>query len=207
MTNSTIQAPKQFRRSSALYLNHVYFADAEETMWHCQQIKLTDVQVHGDYFGMDSQNIVADHLTVVGNYVFDGAKNVEVHHSTFLAKDAFWNCENVTIYDSTINGEYLGWNTKNLTLINCTIESNQGLCYIDHLVMKHCRLLQTDLAFEYCSAIDAEICSEITSVKNPISGVIRAEKIGNLILDPEKIDPKQTKIILTAGQTTEVRAS
>lgn len=207
ITDSTIQAPKQFRRSSEIDLKHVYFADAEETLWNCQQVKLNDVQVHGDYFGMNSQDIVADHLTVVGNYVFDGAKNVEVHNSTFVAKDAFWNCENVTVYDSTINGEYLGWNTKNLTLINCTIESNQGLCYIDHLVMKNCRLLQTDLAFEYCSEIDADIHSEITSVKNPISGVIRAEKIGHLIMDPQAIDPSQTKIILTADHKTEVKAS
>ncbi len=144
---------------------------------------------------MNSSNIYVDHLNLIGNYVFDGAKNVEVHDSTFVSKDAFWNCENVTIYDSTINGEYLAWNTKNLTLINCTIESDQGLCYIDHLKMRNCRLLRTDLAFEYCSDIDAEINSNIMSVKNPLSGTIHARSISEVILDPTKVNPSKTTII------------
>ncbi|VTU50631.1 hypothetical protein AMBR_NBBOBCOC_02840 [Lacticaseibacillus rhamnosus] len=33
-------------------------------------------------FGMNSTNIVADHLDLIGDYAFDGAKNVEIHHST-----------------------------------------------------------------------------------------------------------------------------
>ena len=159
------------------------------------------MQANGDYFGMNSENIYADHLNLIGNYVFDGAKNVEVHHSTLVSKDAFWNCENVKIVDSTINGEYLAWNTKNLTLINCTIESDQGLCYIDHLTMRNCRLLRCDLAFEYCSDIDATINSNIMSVKNPISGTIHARSIGEIILDPTKIDPSKTTI------TTDDKAS
>lgn len=195
INDSTIQAPKIFRRSSRITLNHDHFSDAEETLWNCRDIKMTHVQANGDYFGMNSENIYVDHMNLVGNYVFDGAKNVEVHNSTFVSKDAFWNCENVTIFDSTINGEYLAWNTKNITFVNCTIESDQGLCYIDHLTMRNCRLLRTDLAFEYCSDIDADINSTIMSVKNPISGTIHAHAIDDVILDPTKIDPSQTKII------------
>lgn len=194
ITNSALQAPKLFRRSSQIRLAHVHFAAAEETMWTCDDIRLEDVQINGDYFGKDSSNIYLDQVKLIGNYCFDGAKNIEAHHSTFIAKDAFWNCENVTLYDSTITGEYLAWNTKHLTLVNCTIESQQGLCYIDHLSMKNCQLLRTDLAFEYCSNIDAEITSDILSVKNPISGRIRAHGIDTLILDRTKIDPSQTKI-------------
>ncbi|KRN28132.1 hypothetical protein IV38_GL001583 [Lactobacillus selangorensis] len=139
--NSTLQAPKLFRRAHQITLTNDHFSDAEETLWNCSDIHIDNVQATGDYFGMNSENIYVDHLNLVGNYVFDGAKNVEVHNSTFVSKDAFWNCDNVTVYDSTINGEYLAWNTKNLTLINCTIESEQGLCYIDHLTMKNCQLL------------------------------------------------------------------
>jgi len=193
--NSTLQAPKLFRRGSQIRLEHVHFSNAEETLWQCDDIRLTDVQAAGDYFGMNSTNIYLDHVDLIGNYCFDGAKNVEVHHSTFVSKDAFWSCDNVTIYDSTINGEYLAWNTKHLTLINCTIESDQGLCYIDHLTMKHCKLLRTDLAFEYCSDIDADIVNDIMSVKNPTSGVIRAHGIETLIMDSTVIDPAKTKII------------
>ena len=204
ITDSIFQAPKLFRRSSQITLQNDYFADAEETLWNCQDIRLENVQVTGDYFGMNSENIYADHLSVVGNYVFDGAKNVEVHNSIFVSKDAFWNCENVTIYDSTITGEYLGWNTKNLTLINCTIESEQGMCYIDRLTMKNCRLQNSDLTFEYCTEINAEITTPVISIKNPSSGTIIVEQVDQIILDTDCIDPTQTTII--TSQRNEVSA-
>ena len=114
-----------------------------------------------------------------------------------LSKDAFWNTENVTVYESQIFGEYLGLNAKNLTFVNCTIESLQGLCYIDNLVMKNCKLINTTLAFEY-STVDAEITGKIDSVMNPTSGTIRADKIDELILEKDRIDPSKTKIICRA---------
>ena len=138
--------------------------------------------------------MVIRNFRMSGNYSFDGVKNVEIHNARMMTKDAFWNSENVTVYDSYICGEYLGWNAKNLTLINCTIESLQGMCYIDNLVMKNCRLLNTTLAFEY-SSVDAEIVSGIESVMNPTSGTIRAEHIGELIMEPDKVDVSRTKII------------
>jgi hypothetical protein len=194
INDSALQAPKLFRRASNIRLNNVHFADAEETMWTCDDIKLKDVQVNGNYFGKDSSNIYAENLNVVGNYVFDGAKDIEVRNSTFVSKDAFWNCENVTIYDSKISGEYLAWNTKNLTLINCTIESDQGLCYIDGLKMINCKVLRTDLAFEYCSNIDADITTNVMSIKNPISGSIKVKSVDKVIFDDPQIDPDKTKI-------------
>lgn len=112
-----------------------------------------------------------------------------------LLKDAFWNAENVTVYDSVIHGEYLGWNSKNLTFINCTIESLQGLCYIENLVMKNCTLLNTTLAFEYSTGIDAQINGKINSVMNPSSGVIQADEIEELIMEKDKINPADTQII------------
>ena len=143
---------------------------------------------------MNSQNMRVSDLTLYGNYSFDGAKHVEIHDSHLLSKDAFWNSEDVTVYDSFISGEYLGWNAKNLTLVNCTIESLQGLCYIDNLVMKNCRLLNTTLAFEY-STVDADIVGKIDSVLNPSGGVIRADYIAELIIEKDKVDPGKTKII------------
>jgi hypothetical protein len=202
LADTTCQAPKLFRRCNRVDLERVHFSDAEETLWHCRDIRIHDMQANGDYLGMDCDGVYAEHLNVVGNYVFDGAHNLEIHDSTFVSKDAFWNCENVIIHDSVINGEYFGWNTKNLTLVNCTIHSNQGLCYIDHLTMRNCRLLHTDLAFEYCSDIDADIRSSIMSVKNPISGSIRAERIDSLIMDRKVIDPNRTTIEITQTPAT-----
>ena len=196
LINCTINAPKQFRRAKNIIVTNSVFTDAKETMWGCENINLNIVYVKGDYFGMNSSHIKADHLTVDGNYVFDGASNIEVHHCTFNSKDSFWNCHDVTICDSVIDGEYIGWNSTNLTFINCTIRSHQGLCYIKGLKLVNCQLIDSDLTFEYCEDIDAEITSSIKSVINPISGQIKAKKIEKLIFDEEYIDPSKTKIIV-----------
>ncbi len=193
-----IQAPKNFRRCKGLELTDVTFTNAEETLWSCDDVTIDYVTAKGDYFAMNSNNMKIDDLKLDGNYSFDGCKNVEVRNSNLLSKDAFWNTENVTVYDSFISGEYLGWNAKNLTLINCTIESLQGMCYIDNLVMKNCKLINTTLAFEY-STVDADICSKIDSVMNPTSGTIKAKHIDNLIIEKDKVDPSKTKIIVQEG--------
>jgi hypothetical protein len=197
MSDCVVQAEKIFRRCNGVELNRVHLSDANETLWSCDGVRMSDIQARGDYFGMNSTNIVASHLNLVGNYCFDGARNVEIHDSTFIAKDAFWNCENVTIVDSKINGEYLGWNTKNLELVNCIVESDQGLCYVEGLTLKNCRLVHTDLAFEYCSDIDADVRSTVDSVKNPISGRISAQHIEQLIRDERFVDPNRTEIVIT----------
>jgi hypothetical protein len=193
ISNSTIEAPKTFRRTKDITLNHVNMLNAGETLWNCDQITLDHVTAKGDYFGMNSTNIMIRDFELVGNYSFDGGKNIEIHNAKMLSKDAFWNCENITVYDSFISGEYMGWNSKNLTFVNCTIESLQGMCYIDNLVMKNCRLLNTTLAFEY-STVDVQIDSTIDSVMNPAGGIIRANAIKELILDDTKINPDMTQI-------------
>ena len=193
--NAVIQAPKNFRRSRGIKLTDVAFTNAKETLWTCSDVALTNVSVaNGDYFAMNCSDLTIDGLTLDGNYSFDGVKRAVIRNSRLLTKDAFWNSEDITVYDSFISGEYLGWNSKNLTLVNCTIESLQGMCYIDNLVMKNCKLINTTLAFEY-SNVDAEITSGIESVFNPGSGTIRAESIRELIIEKDKIDPSKTRII------------
>lgn len=189
-----VDAPKNFRRCHDITLKNVSIPDAAETLWSCDQVTMEHVLAKGDYFAMNSQNMKIRDFTLYGNYSFDGVQNVEIHNAKMLSKDAFWNSDHVTVYDSFISGEYLGWNAKNLTLINCTIESLQGMCYIDNLVMKNCKLINTTLAFEY-STVDAQIDSKIDSVLNPSGGVIRADYIENLIIESDKVDPGKTTII------------
>ncbi|MEG0277329.1 MAG: DUF3737 family protein [Coprobacillus sp.] len=193
--DSMIEAPKTLRRSSHIQLENVDMPLALETLWNCHDIELKNVSARGDYFGMNSQDLKIEKLNLTGNYCFDGVKNIEVHHSKLISKDAFWNCENVVVYDSVIIGEYLGWNSKNVTFINCTIESLQGLCYIENLKLVNCKLINTTLAFEY-STVDADIVSCIDSVMNPLSGVIKAYGIGELVLDETKINPQDTEITI-----------
>jgi hypothetical protein len=194
--DSAIEAPKNFRRCNNLTLKNVSIPNASETLWSCDNVNMENVVAKGDYFAMNSNNMVIHNLTLYGNYSFDGSKNVEIHNSKLLSKDAFWNSDNITVYDSFISGEYLGWNSKNLTLINCTIESLQGMCYIDNLVMKNCKLINTTLAFEY-STVEADIVGKIDSVLNPNGGRISAESIDELIIEKDKVNPEKTKIMLT----------
>ena len=193
LTNCIVEAPKTFRRASNIKLKNVSMPNAEETLWNCRDIKMENVTAKGNYFAMNSENSQINKFELVGNYSFDGSKNIEIRNAKLLSKDAFWNCENVTVYDSFISCEYLGWNSKNVTFINCTIESLQGMCYMDNIVMKNCRLLNTTLAFEY-SIVDARVNGTINSILNPISGIIEADVIGELTLDKTKINPEKTKI-------------
>ena len=194
ITDSVIAAPKTFRRSSRIKLDGVSMPNALESAWNCTDMELTDVTINGDYFGFGASNVTADYIDVEGNYLFDGGKNITVRNSKLISKDAFWNCENVTVENCLIVGEYLGWNSKNVTFINCTIESNQGMCYMDNVILRGCKLVNTDLCFEYCT-VDAEIDSHVDSVKNPISGRIVAKSIGEIIHEADKVDVNKTLII------------
>ena len=191
---TTITAPKLFRRCQNVTLEDVEFTNAKETLWSCDGVSLTNVQVKGDYFGMNSKNITANKLHIKGFYCFDGCENVTIRNAYLNTKDAFWNCKNVVVYDSYIEGEYIGWNSKNITFINCSIVSLQGLCYIENLVIKNCRFYDTTLAFEY-STVNATIDGGIESIFNPKSGYIKADYIEELIMQPDKIDPTETEIV------------
>ena len=193
--NCKIDAPKTFRRANNITLINVELPNAAETLWACKNVKINNLKVRaGDYLAMNCEDMEVDGLDLVGNYAFDGAKNVVIKNSTLMTKDAFWNSDNITVYDSFISGEYLGWNSKNLTLINCTVESLQGLCYIQNLVMKNCKLVNTTLAFEY-STVQADIDGKVDSVINPSGGKITADEIGELIIQKDRIDPQKTIII------------
>lgn len=202
--NAVIEAPKNFRRCDGLKLKDVFFSNAAETLWSCSQVTLENVTAKGDYFAMNSQNMKLENVKLDGNYSFDGCQNVEVHNCQLISKDAFWNADNVVVYDSFITGEYLGWNSKNITFINCTIESLQGLCYIDNLVMKNCKLINTTLAFEY-SNCEVELEGTIDSIFNPTSGTITTDYVKELIIEKDRIDPEKTKIICRKGELPETK--
>lgn len=190
---TVIGAPKTFRRSSKITLSDVAMTNAAETLWECEHVSAERVTAKGDYFGMGLKDATFSELCLTGNYPFDGAQNITVKNSRLLSKDAFWNAENVTVENSFISGEYLAWNSKNLTFINCVIESHQGLCYSEGLRLENCTVLNTDLAFEY-STVTATLKGRLESVKNPKSGIIEAEAIGEIILDKSVIDPSKTQI-------------
>ena len=195
LNDCAIDAPKTFRRSSGITLNNVTVPNAAETLWNCSDVKLKNVSVAGQYFGMNCKDVTADNLTINGDYCFDSAQNLTIRNSKLLSKDSFWNSRNVTVYDSYICGEYLCWNSENVTFVNCTIESLQGMCYVKNLKLVNCKLINTTRAFEY-STVEAVILGKVDSVVNPSGGTITAAEFGEITLDEKYIDPTKTKIVV-----------
>ena len=195
MLNTLVEAPKMFREIDNLDLENVKLPSAGETMWNCRGIKLRKVEARGgDYIFMNGVDIDIDDFYLQGNYSFQDAKNVVIRNARLDSKDAFWKTENVTVYDSEINGEYLGWHSKNLKLVNCKISGTQPLCYCTNLIMENCTLAEDcDLAFEY-STLEAVISGDIVSIKNPGAGFIKANSIGEIIIDENCKSPGACKI-------------
>ncbi len=191
-TSCLIDGPKNFRRCKSLVLEDIDFSNALETLWWNEDVKLKNVTAKGDYFGKSCKNVTVENLKLDGNYAFDSCENLHIKNSVLHTKDAFWNCKNVIIEDSEIDGEYFSWNSENITLINCKVSSNQGFCYMKNVKLVNCDLTGTDLSFEYCEDIDADVHGDLISIKNPISGIIKAEKVGEYILDDDEVDHSKT---------------
>ena len=195
MSDTLVEAPKMFREMDDIHLENVQLPHAAETLWHCRNVVLKNVEVkEADYLFMHSENIHIEDYRQQGNYSFQYCRNVEIRRAVIDSKDAFWNTENVTVYDSEIDGEYLGWHSRNLRLVNCKISGTQPLCYAHDLVLENCTFApDADLAFEY-STVHATINSPVHSVKNPRSGCIVAQSYGEIILDENIKAPADCRI-------------
>lgn len=197
MEDTLVEAPKMFREVDGLQVKNVTFPNALETLWMCRNVHLHKVEVDkADYLFIHSSGIDIDHYKHQGNYSFQYCKDVVIRNAVIYSKDAFWNTENVTVYDSYITGEYLAWYSKNLRLINCRIGGTQALCYATGLILENCTMDEdADLCFEY-SDVHAEIKGKVTSIKNPRSGKIVCDGVGEIILDENIKKPGDCEIIV-----------
>lgn len=195
MTDTLVEAPKMFREMKGIRLERVRIPDAQETMWHCSDVVLRDVEVaDADYLFMHSRNIDIDGYRQQGNYSFQYCTDVVIRNAVIDSKDAFWNTERVTLVDCTLTGEYLGWHSRGLRLVRCRISGTQPLCYASGLVMEDCVMApDCDLAFEE-STLDAAVLGPITSVKNPTSGRVVADSYGEIIIDENIKAPADCRI-------------
>ncbi|MBO4471870.1 MAG: DUF3737 family protein [Clostridia bacterium] len=148
--------------------------------WKSDGITLKDTEIESEYLFLDAKKIKLERVKMKGKYSFQYVDGLEITDSELDTKDAFWHSRNVTVRNSTIKGEYLAWFSDGLTLIDCTIIGTQPLCYCTNLKMINCKMVDADLAFEYSDA-DAEIIGHIDSVKNPRSGKIVADSVGEII--------------------------
>ncbi|MBQ4641534.1 MAG: DUF3737 family protein [Oscillospiraceae bacterium] len=155
---------------------------SEEFGWKCRGIQVADCDITSQYIFLDSCDLQLDRLQMQGKYSFQYTENVTITDSRLDTKDAFWHAKNVTVKNSWVKGEYLGWYSDGLTLIGCHIIGTQPLCYCKNLTLIDCTMEDTDLSFEY-SQVEATVTGHIDSVKNPASGHILADSIGQVILE------------------------
>ena len=148
--------------------------------WKCDGIALKDVTISSEYVFFDSKNVSLSDVTMTGKYSFQYVDGLEIKNSNLDTKDAFWHSKNVTVKDSVVKGEYLAWFSENLTLINCKIIGTQPFCYCKNLKLVNCTMVGCDLAFEY-SEVEADVKGRIDSVKNPKSGTITCDEVGEII--------------------------
>ncbi len=156
--------------------------NSPEFGWFCRDMKITDCSLVSQYPFLQCSNVEINGLRMTGKYSFQYVENMTIKNSELNTKDAFWHSRNVTVSDSVINGEYLAWYSENLHLIRCKITGTQPLCYAKGLILEDCEMTDCDLAFEK-SDVCAKVSGQILSVKNPLSGSITADGIGEIILD------------------------
>ena len=156
--------------------------DSEEFGWRCSGVTIKDTNLNSMYPFFECREMNIDNLTMSGKYSFQYIENVEIKNSHFKTKDAFWHAKNVTVYDTVLEGEYLGWYSENLKLVRCHIKGTQPLCYCKGLVLEDCTMENCDLSFER-SDVKATVKGSIDSVKNPVSGSVEADAIGEEIWD------------------------
>ncbi len=197
MTDSLVEAPKMFREMTDLSLENVRIPDAAETLWHCSGVRMRNVEVaKADYLFMHSSDIDIDNYRQQGNYSFQYCRNVVIRNAVIDSKDAFWNTDNVTVYDSELTGEYLAWHSHNLTLVRCRIAGTQPLCYTHNLTLIDCTFAEdADLAFEDAE-LKATINGRVTSIKNPRTGSIEVDEVGEIIIDENIKAPADCKITI-----------
>ncbi len=155
--------------------------ESQEFGWKSQGITVADSKLTSEYLFLDSKDVKLSQVQMQGKYSFQYMENLEIRNCDLDTKDAFWHSKNVTVVDSVVRGEYLGWFSENLTLIGCKIIGTQPLCYCKNLRLTDCTMEDCDLAFEY-SDVHATIKGRVDSIKNPRSGVITVDSVGEVIM-------------------------
>jgi len=156
--------------------------DSEEFGWKSSNINVKNSKITAVYAFFDSKIVSLENVKFKGKYSFQYIENLQISHCELDTKDAFWHCKNVVVKDSIIKGEYLGWYSENITFINCKIIGTQPLCYVKGLRLVNCKFEDADFAFEY-SEVSGNIIGSMISIKNPLSGVIKIDKIPEMIID------------------------
>lgn len=177
--SSTLGGIKAVRECERIRLEGCHIV-SQEFGWKSVDITLADSDIESEYLFFDSRDVKLERVKMKGKYSFQYMKNLEITDCVLDTKDAFWHSENVTVRGSVVKGEYLAWFSDGLTLIDCKIIGTQPLCYCKNLKLINCTMEDTDLSFEY-SDVDADVKGHVISIKNPKSGTITVDSVGEII--------------------------
>lgn len=176
---STLGGIKAVRECERIRMENCHIM-SQEFGWKSSEITLTDSDIVAEYLFFDSRDVKLERVNMQGKYSFQYMKNLEITDCVLDTKDAFWHSENVTVRNSVVKGEYLAWFSDGLTLIDCKIIGTQPLCYCKNLKLINCTMEETDLSFEY-SDVEADIKGHVLSIKNPKSGIITVDSVGEIV--------------------------
>lgn len=167
---------------------------SDEFAWMCNDFEITDSHLCSVYPFLSNRNVRLDNVRMEAKYAFQYAKSITLSNCDITTKDSFWNSSDITVTDSVIRGEYLGWYSRNLHLIRCHIEGTQPLCYCENLILEDCTMENCDRSFEK-SSVTVKVSGRIDGIKNPKSGKIVCDEIGELIMDSNVINVADTVVL------------
>ena len=124
-------------------------------------------------------------MEVRGDFSFQYVDILHAGNCYIHSNEAFRYSKNVTVADSVIRGTCIGWYSENLTLIGCKIIGKYPLCHCKNLKLIDCVMEDAVQAFDG-SDVKASISGHVASVKNPLSGKIVADAIGEVLMDEGK---------------------
>ena len=153
--------------------------------WNCRGVRVDGGSISSEYAFMHARDLSLHDVDFCGKYSFQYTEHVRVEGGFFDTKDAFWHASDVVVRNATLKGEYLGWYSRNLTLINCRIEGTQPFVHCEGLKLVNCEMVGCDLAFEACD-VQADVRGHIDSIRDPRSGLIVADSVGELVHDTQR---------------------
>lgn len=178
---SSFHCEKALRECSTVKIANVLLF-SPEFGWYSKDIEMKDITAQGDYFFMQSENLQCNNLFFSGKYAFQYTRNSVFENCEITSSDALWHAKNVVVKNSLVKGDFVGWYSENLTFEDCRIEGKQPLCNCKNLKLINCAMNDCDYAFEN-SDVNATVYSEIESIRNPTSGIIKIKGVKEVIMD------------------------